>query len=165
MKKLITLTALFFFATKLIAQTTEEEYNYLTKGYKIQVESGLDMKMGYKMVLLSTSSNNSPNINRNVEFYSLIKTATNKQSAVLMIYKEKNEKFYYCIPTINSTIEMKSKCLNDIMKDIPYYGGNERVKTLLWGFMLFAMSSESKQTANKTQTLDEMLKDFKPNKP
>jgi hypothetical protein len=27
--------------------TTLEEYNYLTKGYKIQVESGLDMKKGY----------------------------------------------------------------------------------------------------------------------
>lgn len=27
--------------------TTMEEYNYMTKGYKIQVESGLDMKKGY----------------------------------------------------------------------------------------------------------------------
>jgi hypothetical protein len=27
--------------------TTMEEYNYLIKGYKIQVESGLDMKKGY----------------------------------------------------------------------------------------------------------------------
>ena len=29
------------------APTTMEEYNYMTKGYKIQVESGLDMKKGY----------------------------------------------------------------------------------------------------------------------
>jgi hypothetical protein len=29
------------------APTTEEEYNYMTKGYKIQLESGLDMKKGY----------------------------------------------------------------------------------------------------------------------
>jgi hypothetical protein len=27
--------------------TTIEEYNYITKGYKIQIESGLDMKKGY----------------------------------------------------------------------------------------------------------------------
>jgi hypothetical protein len=27
--------------------TTEEEYNYMSKGYKIQIESGLDMKNGY----------------------------------------------------------------------------------------------------------------------
>lgn len=30
--------------------TTMEEYNYMTKGYKIQVESGLDMKKGYYFV-------------------------------------------------------------------------------------------------------------------
>lgn len=29
--------------------TTLEEYNYLVKGYKIQVESGLDMKIGYHL--------------------------------------------------------------------------------------------------------------------
>ena len=29
------------------AATTMEEYNYMTKGYKIQTESGLDMKKGY----------------------------------------------------------------------------------------------------------------------
>lgn len=33
----------------LFGQTTMEEYNYLTKGYKIQMESGLDMKKGYSM--------------------------------------------------------------------------------------------------------------------
>jgi len=27
--------------------TTLEEYNYITKGYKVQIESGLDMKKGY----------------------------------------------------------------------------------------------------------------------
>ena len=27
--------------------TTEEEYNYITKGYQIQLSSGLDMKKGY----------------------------------------------------------------------------------------------------------------------
>lgn len=28
-------------------KTTLEEYNYMTKGFKIQMESGLDMKIGY----------------------------------------------------------------------------------------------------------------------
>lgn len=30
--------------TNLYFQTTQEEYNYITKGYKIQLDSGLDMK-------------------------------------------------------------------------------------------------------------------------
>lgn len=29
------------------SKTTEEEYNYMTKGYKMQLEGGLDMKKGY----------------------------------------------------------------------------------------------------------------------
>lgn len=30
-----------------LSPTTEEEYNYLTKGYRVQLESGLDMKKNY----------------------------------------------------------------------------------------------------------------------
>jgi hypothetical protein len=30
-----------------LSPTTLDEYNYMTKGYRIQVESGLDMKKGY----------------------------------------------------------------------------------------------------------------------
>lgn len=33
--------------------TTLEEYNYITKGYKIQIESGLDMKKGYTLKFIS----------------------------------------------------------------------------------------------------------------
>lgn len=36
-------------AASIRAQTTLEEYNYVTKGYQIQVESGLDMKKGYTL--------------------------------------------------------------------------------------------------------------------
>ena len=30
-----------------LSPTTEAEYNYLTKGYRVQMESGLDMTKGY----------------------------------------------------------------------------------------------------------------------
>ena len=54
MKHLIACLALFFiiqhncFAQYLgtSAPTTEEEYNYLTKGYQTQISEGLDMKKG-----------------------------------------------------------------------------------------------------------------------
>ena len=36
-------------AISVPAPTSEEEYNYLTKGYKVQIESGLDMKKGYAL--------------------------------------------------------------------------------------------------------------------
>ncbi len=36
------------FSTKVHSQTTLEEYNYVTKGYHVQLTSGLDMKKGYE---------------------------------------------------------------------------------------------------------------------
>ena len=44
---LLLLTCMFLFACFSFSQTTLEEYNYISKGYKIQLESGLDMKRGY----------------------------------------------------------------------------------------------------------------------
>ena len=44
----ITFILLSSSVAKMYAQpTSEEEYNYITKGYKVQVETGLDMKAGY----------------------------------------------------------------------------------------------------------------------
>lgn len=42
------LAALVLFTSSAFSQTTIEEYNYVTKGYKVQTESGLDMKKGYE---------------------------------------------------------------------------------------------------------------------
>ncbi|RYE27090.1 MAG: hypothetical protein EOP48_34690 [Sphingobacteriales bacterium] len=46
--KIILLTLFVFISVKSFAQnTTQEEYNFMTKGYKQLLESGLDMKKGY----------------------------------------------------------------------------------------------------------------------
>lgn len=49
MKKLLFTLTFFCLAYYAQAQTgtTLEEYNYCIKGYKVQIESGLDMKRGY----------------------------------------------------------------------------------------------------------------------
>jgi hypothetical protein len=51
MKKLLFTLTFFCLAYYAQAQTgtTLEEYNYCTKGYKVQIESGLDMKRGYSI--------------------------------------------------------------------------------------------------------------------
>lgn len=50
MKKTLILITLFLFAAGFAqikkGQTTLEEYNYMSKGFKIQMESGIDMKKG-----------------------------------------------------------------------------------------------------------------------
>ncbi len=51
----ISITIIFCIASFItLGQTTETEYNYVTKGYKIQLESGLDMKKGYRFEDLDT---------------------------------------------------------------------------------------------------------------
>ena len=54
MKKLILFTFFYCLVTITYGKyskgiTTEEEYLYMIKGYKVAVESGLDLKTGYKI--------------------------------------------------------------------------------------------------------------------
>lgn len=86
-------------AQEKIAETTEEEYNYLTKGYKIQLESGLDMKRGYSLV-----NNNSTDDGKYSFEYSVLKrNKTNEYVAILIVAKSKvwNNTYYVCIPFEN----------------------------------------------------------------
>jgi hypothetical protein len=52
--KSIFLLVLFLFSLHSFSQTSTEEYNYVTKGLKIQMESGLDMKKGYVLEAMDT---------------------------------------------------------------------------------------------------------------
>lgn len=82
-------------ATELISTTTEE-YNYLTKGLKIQIESGLDMKKGYELDIFWGGNHS----NYNYQFAYLIETAKNQVKGIsVKIYSSvsKNE-YYLCIP-------------------------------------------------------------------
>ncbi|WP_370409020.1 hypothetical protein [Tenacibaculum dicentrarchi] len=51
MKKIAIISALIFCGIMYGQGTTKQEYLYMTKGLKIQEESGLDVKKGYKIVL------------------------------------------------------------------------------------------------------------------
>lgn len=158
MKK-VKVTILWLLSVVLLnAQTTEEEYNYLTKGYKIQLESGLDMKAGYKLNLITSSNTTFDNVKRIVEFHSLIKTSNNTQCAVLMVYKKENESQFYCIPTLNSSIEMRSRAFRYLTTD---FGGfsNEKFKTIIWGLLQFCMTNEAKKV-----NLNDLLKGIEPPK-
>lgn len=89
----------FLIAVKISSgQTTEEEYNFITKGYKIQVESGLDMKKGYELVDLGVKTAGI----RSVEAKALyrVKDAKKELSAYMLIYKNTDSKLveYICVP-------------------------------------------------------------------
>ncbi len=85
-----------------VPPTTEEEYNYMTKGYKVQVESGLDMKKGYVM------EDTSPIIRGNYEFTVkfLKRESTNQLAGVLIVAKSNvsGNSYYMGLPINNSEL-------------------------------------------------------------
>jgi hypothetical protein len=96
------------FAQKIFippTQTTDEEYNYLTKGYKIQTESGLDMKKGYKFESMETITED----NYSFKYQALIREGKNEVAGISVIitirYAIGAPKVYYlCIPVRNPNL-------------------------------------------------------------
>lgn len=103
------LTTLLFslFTVVLMAQvnpTTQEEYNYITKGYKIQQESGLDMKKGYSLKFYTETQ-----VNGKVELWGdasvvcagLFRDGEKKPCAMMLFYQNfaLKSKDYLCVPS------------------------------------------------------------------
>lgn len=92
--------------------TSLEEYNYMTKGYKIQTTSGLDMKNGYNL-------DNIDNITRgnySFSFRSLIRSDKKELAGILIIaYSEVSKRTYYLGMPINNS-ELQSLYENDIKR-------------------------------------------------
>ena len=112
MKKLI-LFALLMVSLTTFSQTTLEEYNYITKGYKIQLESGLDMKKGYSLSKVNTAKQD----DRNITIYSVFKEteAGTKLTAYMLEYERKGKlKEYYCIPHPSSEANIKDLFFNSL---------------------------------------------------
>lgn len=99
--------ALLFLATQAGAQiaTTQDEYNYLTKGYKVQLESGLDMKKGYVFGDSFIGNNGG----KTFTLTPLIREERKEVCAVLLQYKIKSvwgeTLNYLCIPINNPALE------------------------------------------------------------
>lgn len=90
------------------AQTSLEEYNYMVKGYKIQIESGLDMKKGYEF--RTDTSTEIAELNKmGLEFKDLYFVAKNSYRGTLLIAKIGEIKWYICIPAKNSDDEVWNK--------------------------------------------------------
>ncbi|MDR2653328.1 MAG: hypothetical protein LBC68_13665 [Prevotellaceae bacterium] len=119
MKKIL---AVILLALPIIAQaqraTTEEEYNYITKGYAIQISSGLDMKRGYYFKDLGVATYNTTLNNKKIEqrkatFKALYRTGEQKSCAIMVIYQRSGyDAVYYCIPSKNAPQTMWDKTLS-----------------------------------------------------
>ncbi len=110
MKKINILTAIItmtiIFSTKVFGQTTLEEYNYVTKGYQVQLESGLDMKKNYELEDVNEATTGE----RIVTLKKLVKSTTNQKKTVaymLTYTKGSGTTEYICIPHPNSNDEIR----------------------------------------------------------
>lgn len=118
--------------------TTQEEYNYITKGYKVQLESGLDMKKGYFFKELNGGKTTKGSEKRQCEFKALYRENSNKPCAILMVYKRTDisngAEYYLCIPSVHSSDEIWDLAFKDLIAKV----GNSAAMmdvTMIWGLM------------------------------
>ena len=88
------------------SSTTDEEYNYLTKGYKVQIESGLDMKRGYSLVDISDDIERG---SYTFNFKFLVREEKDEIGAMLAVIKSSvsGRVYYLCIPYNNATLNQQ----------------------------------------------------------
>ncbi len=115
MKKLFLL--LFILGTGLAyAQTTQDEYNYLTKGWLSMQQQGMGMKAGYATADKGKYVSEYGGYNLEVSILNLTRTADNSNAGyIIMIHDtKKNNTQYFGVPTKNSDQGIWNQTLTSI---------------------------------------------------
>jgi hypothetical protein len=101
MKKLV-FVALMVIGSLAKAQTTQDEYDYVTKGYAAQKGANLPDKAGYMWQQGTEFSAGARKISF-MKLYQVVSEKEKNMKAILMIYeKDAATKEYICIPHPNS---------------------------------------------------------------
>jgi hypothetical protein len=110
MKKILVVAVAMIFATSFSQEkevTSLEEYNYLTQGYKIALETGVDFKTGYDLKKIDEDKFGDYSVS-----YHLFKNLeSNKTKAILLVLKKDKDKadkiIYMCLPFNNGDLFKK----------------------------------------------------------
>lgn len=146
------LLTILFGTTKLYSQTvlttTEEEYNYVTKGYQVQIESGLDMKKGYTFKDLGYWSLKYDDGSRGFSFKGLYRGADTKPCAIMAIYQKKDGekityKEYYCIPTMTAE-SLWDRTLAQINASFEKTNASQIYASMIWALMKLSSQEVAK---------------------
>lgn len=122
MKVIFALLILYPFIGYSQNGTSLEEYNYCTKGYKIQIESGLDpVKKGYEIKSLHEMDIDYSGFNINISFIGFIKIASQELRATIMIIKSSEGVFYLCVPNEDSNEDVFDLYFNAFVSTKPIY--------------------------------------------
>lgn len=150
--KIFSTIFLVFITLVLVGQTSETEYKYIKQGFKVQEDSGLDMKDGYVFVKSHFEYTNRGEYNRVVNFRFLVRTNTGEIAGIQMIFKRTDSKYeeYICIPSKNSDKPIWNLAKSDFKKAAENW--SQASRDYSWG--MFTMISElaSKITFNKSKS-------------
>jgi len=148
MKKSFTLILLLITTLLNYAQsTTQEEYNYITKGFKIQTDFGLDMKEGYSLKRFHTITDNF----YKADFLLLMRKEDSSTAGLMYAISFKKlpeepgkgyegdyiDTYYFCIPV--GTKKNKLMADNYTLMLTLLKGKNEYQRSLIWGAYLASM--------------------------
>lgn len=104
---ILIIITIVFLSFNIFSQTSAEEYNYVTKGYKVQViDQGGDMKKGYELEDVDAAKTGI----RSVSVKKLLRVngGQKKIAAYMLVYqKESDPKEYICIPHPGSAKEVQ----------------------------------------------------------
>lgn len=86
-----------------IAPTTRAEYDFVTVGYQIQLNTGLPMKDGYKLLDYESCEFE----HATVSIKALFREKEDKPCAIMLIYNERFQKpRYFCVPNEDAEKEL-----------------------------------------------------------
>lgn len=107
MKKILFMLLVFNLGFTQNVSTTIDEYNYLTQGYKIQLETGGDFKKGYQLNQFEKVNAS----NFEITYSYLIEEESKKAKAILIVIKKEKDKDdkirYLCLPFNNKELFLK----------------------------------------------------------
>lgn len=95
-----------------LGQTTEDEFNYVTKGYNSQIEDGLDpVKKNYRLEDIPIEYKG-PTVN--FKFKKFIKSPDTLKCIMLIMKIGSGNNYYACLPHPKTNEEVWSKCMKQL---------------------------------------------------
>lgn len=117
MKRTVLATVLLAIGVISYSQTTMEDYNFLTKGLKITLENGLEMKSSYNLQEVTSFKNEETKLVL-FNFYKAADQTQEPSALSLIAVREDGERVYLCLPLTTSDDEIINLCYNDLRQKL-----------------------------------------------
>jgi hypothetical protein len=142
---------------RVYASTTQEEYNYIKSGLRFQLENGLGIKPGYKIVREGQwgLTYDSGSWKRMVEFFVVYQIENNTPCGMLMIStrSDTDHEHWFCIPSYGASDALWKTAYSDYL-DFTENWESEPARADSWGVIRMLSRSFSDITDGNGATAD-----------